>query len=69
MAAATAHAQSNNMNCDAERLWWAAALACSLRANSCAGFLPILAFPSAGLSKGPSIEDVLCAMCLSRLGN
>ena len=53
--------------CELERVWWAAALACSLRANSYAGFLPILAFPSAGLSKGPSLEDLLCAVCLSRL--
>ena len=66
MAAATAHAHAN-MNCEAERLWWAAALTCSLRAESMSLFLPIVSFPSVKRYSGPSIEDVLCAVCLSRL--
>lgn len=65
-AAATAHA-NNNMNCDAERLWWAAALTCSLRLGSAGFFLPIVSFPSVKRYSGPSIEDVLCAVCLNRL--
>ena len=53
--------------CELEKVWWAALLTCSLRADLSAGFLPIVAFPSVNLARGPSLEDVLCATCLSRL--
>ena len=75
MAAATAHA---NTNCEAERLWWAAALTCSLRTLPFTPPAPVLVFPSVAYYPlyprgvyipGPCVEDVLCAMCLSRLSN
>ena len=78
MAAATAHAQSDNADCETERLWWAAALACSLRALPFSPPAPVLVFPSVARYPfvppgvhipGPCVEDVLCAMCLSRLSN
>ena len=53
--------------CELEKVWWAALLTCSLRADLSSGFLPIVAFPSVNLARGPSLEDVFCAMCLSRL--
>ena len=73
-----AYMQSNNADCEAERLWWAAALACSLRALPFTPPAPVLVFPSVAYYPlyprgvyipGPCVEDVLCAMCLSRLSN
>ncbi len=74
----TVPAHGKRMDCDAERLWWAAALTCSLRTVPYTLPCPILVFPSVAHCPfvpvdvhvpGPCVEDVLCAMCLSRLRN